>query len=410
MTVNCHYRWLALLLVPVTLMSAGCNRNADAAKQKEAPRVTVARPVVQARVDEDDYNGWLVAFETQNVQSRVRGHIKKVHYKEGGEVKKGDVLFELDPAPFEADIKQAEAEAKAFEAQKVAAQKDVARYAALVQTGGATKQQLDKAQADAESYDAQIKAKEAEVERLLLDLKYAKITSDVDGKVSKPALTEGNLVNAGGNDQILATIVKVNPIYVDFNVDERAIQRYQKDGLDGRDGAQPQPKGKRSLREQKVPLSFGLDTEEGFPHPGFLVYADTKYSENTGTVLVRGEAKNPDGKLIPGSRVRVRIPVSEPYQAVVVPDSAVLSDLDQKYLLVLGKENTVLRRDITPGKLLHDGMRVVLPAADEKNAGGSQWLKEWEKAWVITVGLQRARVNYPVDPRDAGGQPIGDIK
>jgi multidrug efflux pump subunit AcrA (membrane-fusion protein) len=158
------------------------------------------------------------------------------------------------------------------------------------------------------------------------------------------------------------------------------------------------------LRERKLAFNFGLDTEKGFPREGRLVFADIKYAEGTGTVLVRGEARNPDGQLIPGSRVRVRIPVSEKYEAAVVPDSAVLSDQDRKYLLVLGKDNTVLRRDITPGRLLDDGMRVVLPTPGEEKS--ADWIKNWEKEWVITVGLQRARVNYPVQPLDSSGQPI----
>ena len=129
------------------------------------------------------------------------------------------------------------------------------------------------------------------------------------------------------------------------------------------------PRASKPLRDRKIAFAFGLDTEKGFPHEGRLVFADIKYAEGTGTILVRGEAKNPDGKLVPGSRVRVRIPVSDKYEAAVVPDSAVLSDQDRKYLLVLGKDNTVLRRDITPGRLLDDGMRVILPAPGEEKTG-----------------------------------------
>ena len=121
-----------------------------------------------------------------------------------------------------------------------------------------------------------------------------------------------------------------------------------------------------------MPFSFGLDTEKGFPHEGHLVFADNKYTEGTGTILVRGVAENPDGRLIPGSRVRVRVPVSDKYEAAVVPDTAVLSDQDRKYLLVLGKDNVVLRRDITPGRLLDDGMRVILPAPGEEKAAATR--------------------------------------
>jgi RND family efflux transporter MFP subunit len=222
------------------------------------------------------------------------------------------------------------------------------------------------------------------------------------GKISKAELVEGNLVNAGGSDPLLTTIVAIDPIYVDFNVDERAIQRYQQNNTVGHGKDR-----KQTLREEKIPFSFALDTEKGFPHQGQLVFAENKYTGGTGTILVRGVAANPDGLLLVGSRVRVRIPISDKYEAAVVPDTAVLSDQDRKYLLVLGKDNVVLRRDITPGRLLDDGMRVVLAEPDEEKAAGeSNRLKEWEKTYVITVGLQRARVNYPVQPMDSSGQPI----
>jgi multidrug efflux pump subunit AcrA (membrane-fusion protein) len=201
---------------------------------------------------------------------------------------------------------------------------------------------------------------------------------------------------------VLTTIVAVDPIYVDFNDDERAMQRYQEIAA-----SRPGKDQRQSLREQKMPLSFGLDTEKGFPHQGYLVFADNKYVEGTGTIMVRGAAPNPEGRLIPGSRVRVRVPVSDKYEAALVPDSAVLSDQDRKYLLVLGKDNVVLRRDVTPGRLLDDGMRVILPApGEEKAAGSKDWVKNWEGVWLITLGLQRARIDYPVQPLEANGQPV----
>jgi multidrug efflux system membrane fusion protein len=153
-----------------------------------------------------------------------------------------------------------------------------------------------------------------------------------------------------------------------------------------------------------VPFTFALDTDKGFPHKGTLVFADIKYKEGTGTILVRGEVDNAGGQLVPGSRVRVRIPTSEPYEAVLVPDTAVLSDMDRKYVLELGKDNIVVRRDITSGRLLDDDKRVVLPAAGEEVS--ADWVKNWKSKWIITAGLQRARVNDRAQPRDADGKPV----
>jgi RND family efflux transporter MFP subunit len=325
-----------------------------------------------------------------------------VYFHDGDLVKEGQPLMDIDPAPFEAELNQIEAEARALEAQRLAAIKEVERNRKLITQHAVSQQELEKSEANADAYQAQIAAKKAEADRRRLDLKYAKITADLAGRISKAELTEGNLVNAGGSDPLLTTIVAVDPIYVDINVDERAMQRYQEIGL-GRPGVDRQ----RPLREQQIVFSFGLDTEQGYPHEGHIVFADNKFSEGTGTILVRGVAKNPDGRLVPGSRVHVRIPVSDTYEAAVVPDTAVLADQDRRYLLVLGKDNVVLRRDVTLGRLLDDGLRVILPAADEKDAAGNDaWVKKWEKSWVITVGLQRARIDYPVEPLDSNAQPI----
>jgi RND family efflux transporter MFP subunit len=388
--------------VAACLLVAGCE-GGESAAPREAPRVTVAHPVVRTLVDEDDYNGWLEAYKSVDVRARVRGHIIKVHFQDGDFVKEGQPLFDIDPLPFEAQLKQTEAQIRAFESQETAAKKVLERNRILIKTHAVSQQELEQSEADTLSFAAQIAAKQAEAERTRLDLKYAKITAPLAGKISKAALVEGNLVDAGGSDPVLTTIVATDPIYVDFNIDERSLQGYQEANK-----AHPETTKPTSLREQKMPFYFGLDTEQGFPHQGQLVFADNKITPGTGTILVRGEARNADGRLIAGSRVRVRVPVSDKYEAPVIPDSAVLSDQDRRYLLVLGKEDVVLRRDIAPGRLLDDGMRILLPSPGEKkSAGDKDWVKEWGKQWVITVGLQRARIDYPVQPLDADGQPIG---
>ena len=389
-------------IVLMGLAVAGCGHSSRPEKPKQVPRVTVAHPLVRSLTDEDDYNGWLEASQTVEVRARVRGQIQKVGFKDGDYVRKDQLLFQLDPRPFQVAIDEAEAEAKALDAQKIAAEKNVARLQVLLKANATSASEYEEVLADAQSYTARIAAKKQLTERYKLDLEFARITAPIAGRIGRAMLSEGNLVNAGGSDPLLATIVAVEPIYVDFNVDERAMQRYQAIG------AAKTGKGEKPLlRDQKIPFSFGLDTETGFPHQGRIIFADNKYTEGTGTILVRGEAKNPGGRLIPGSRVRVRVPVSDQYRAIVVPDTAVLADQDRRYLLVLGKDSLVLRRDINPGRLLDDGMRVLLPEPGaEKTAGTKDWVKSWEKEWVITDGLQRARINYPVQPLDSRGQPI----
>jgi RND family efflux transporter MFP subunit len=377
---------------------AGCQKKAAEAPEISAPKVTVGHPEMRELVDEDEFTGWLRASETVEVRSRVRGHIKQVHFQDGDMVKKDQLLFELDPDPFQAEIDQCKAQARAFDAQKSAAAKDVARYTELVKSGGATQQQLEKAKADADAYDSQIAAKMEEVKQHELDLKYSRVTAPIAGRIGRALMTQGNLVNAGGSDPLLTTIVAIDPIFAYFNIDERSLQRYQKNTPEA-----SKDQKIKTLREQNVLFHFGLDSDEGFPNEGILDFADNKVDSSTGTIEVRGTVKNDKGRFAPGSRIRVRVPVSLPYKALLVPDTALLTDQTEKYLLVLGKKNVVLRRNVEQGKLLDDGMRVVIPSSKEGEGVSTS-------DWIITLGLLRARVDYSVDPVDNQGQPIGSSK
>ena len=195
----------------------------------------------------------------------------------------------------------------------------------------------------------------------------------------------------------MTTIVDADPIYIYFSVDERCACSGTKRAISTRRTT----KHASSLRELKLPFRFGLDTEDGFPHEGTIDFANNKVDQSTGTTEIRGVAPNPDLRLVSGPRVRIRIQVSDRYPALLVPDTCVLTDQDRRYLLVLGKDNVVLRRDVVLGRLLDDGMRGVLGPA-----GGGQ--KITAQDWVVTLGLQRARVDYPVAPFDADGKAVNE--
>lgn len=376
----------------LSCMLVGCGGTVAEAPSLAAPKVTVGHPEERELTDEEEFSGWLRPSAEVEVRARVRGHIQKIHFVDGDLVQSGQLLFELDPRPFQIAIDQATAQSNAYVAQKVAAEKDVDRYTELVKSGGASKQQLDKAIADAASYDAQINAMKEQVRQFELDLEFSRISAPIAGRVSRAMLTEGNLVNAGGSDPLLTTIVALDPVYVYFSVDERTLQRTQRDrrGKDGTDGDSAKP-----LRERQMPFSFGLDSDPGYPYAGILDFAENRVDSQTGTIQVRGVVDNKDGMLVPGSRVKVRVPVSDPYKSIVVPDTAILSDQDKRYLLVVGDKDVVARRDIIPGQLLDDGMRVVLPTS-----GSDQNLTPADR--IIVLGLQRARINYPVEPVESG--------
>jgi RND family efflux transporter MFP subunit len=378
------------------ILAAGvaCSKKTEA-PPPAPPKVTVAHPEQRTLVDEDLYNGWLEATETVDVRSRVRGHIVKIGFTDGQIVKKGDLLFQLDPRPFEADAGQARDQLRIAEAQKVAADRDYDRMKELVTTGAVSKTEADKSEARAVSLAAQVEAAKQEITRKALDVEYARITAPIGGRISRAQLTVGNFVNAGGTDPVLTTIVSIDPIYLYFNIDERSLQRYQKTYAE-------RIRRRESVNQAKFPFSFGLDSDQGYPNQGVLDFANNRVDASTGTIQVRGVVANPQGRFTPGSRARVRIPFGDPYQATLVPDTAILTDQDKKYLFLLNEKNVVYRRDIKPGRLLEDGMRVV--SATEKG----QEIKPSD--WVIVVGLQRARINNPVEPMDSSGNPIAQAK
>ena len=221
-----------------------------------------------------------------------------------------------------------------------------------------------------------------------LDLEYSRITADIDGRVSKAEMTEGNLVNAGGSDPLLTTIVSVDPIRINFNVDERSMQRYAKSiGAAGRKsvrfaGEHEGPKGEVCIRPRR---------RNGFQHEGELRFGDNRVDPSTGTIQVYGIVPNANGMFVPGSRVRVRLTIGKPYTAMLVPDTAILSDQDKRYVLIVDDKKTVRRRNVTLGAITDDGMRAIVPA--DKLAEGEN-VAEWQ---VIVDNLQRARLNYPVE-------------
>jgi RND family efflux transporter MFP subunit len=346
------------------------------------------QPQQREIADHEEFNGWMAADDKVEVRARVKGHIKKVHFTDGQYVKKGDMLFELDPRPFEADIGRAEDTLKVYEAQKVAADKEEARLKILQKKGGASVQQVEKAEADALALAAQIGASKNEIARTKLELEYSRITADIGGRVSKAEMGAGNLVNAGGSDPLLTTIFSVDPIKINFNVDERSMLRYAK-SIGEKGGSLSELLA--NMKDRKVVFKFALDGETTFTHDGELRFGDNKVDTSTGTILVYGAVPNPKGMFVPGSRVRVRLTIGKPREAMFVPDTAILSDQDKRYVLVVDDKKTARRRNVTLGALTDDGMRAIQSA--DKLAEGEK-AAQWN---VIVDNLQRARLNYPVE-------------
>ena len=382
----------SLFLTPVLvlfLVLSGCTSESPVS-QPAPPKVTISKPIVKGNeIDTDIYNGWLVAKDPVEVRSRLRGFVAEIHFKdppkgkpaEGEIVTKGDPLFDLDPDPFKDEILQAEHKVNVLKAQKEAAEKEYKRMASILSKGGASRFDVEKAGADLKSFDAQMKAAEVEVKLHTRDLEeYAKIKAPMTGRVSRSLVSRGELIKPG--ETLLTTINSIDPIKVQFYMDEQSVQRFRRSALNkAKDGQLP------PLKEVKIPFKFALDTDEGFTREGILDFADNQTDPKTGKILVRGESGNKDRLLTPGDHVRVQVPLSDPYQALLVPDTAVNTDQDKKYLLVLDDQNLVQRRDVRLGKLADQGLRVI-----ETN------LKPNDR--VIIEGTQRARIGKPVTPEE----------
>jgi RND family efflux transporter MFP subunit len=384
------------LLMPVSFLAlglglSGCTKETSAV-EPPPPKVTIAHPTTRDLTDYEEYNGWTAPSETVDVRSRVRGHIMKVHFTDGQIVAKDKVLFDLDPEPFKAETGRAEGQLGISQAKLEQAEKEETRIKRLYERDAATIQEYEQAQAATKSFKAERDSNAKEVERRQQDEKFATIKAPIEGKIGRAMMTEGNLVSVGVADPVLTTIVDIDPIHIYFNVDERTLAQYREQRTKSKEPLKP-------VEEAEIPFDFRMESEKGFPHHGVLNFADNRIDPDTGSIEIRGKADNADHLFLPGGRVRVRVAVSEPYQGVLVPDTAVLTDQDKKYLLCLNDEDVVIRKDVNLGKLLDDGMRVILPADGEQEGLTT-------KDRVIVVGLQRARINYAVEPMDEEGKAV----
>jgi membrane fusion protein, multidrug efflux system len=375
------------------VIPSGCTPVA-AKSEPPPPRVTVQHPQLREITDYSEYNGWTDASKTVEVRSRVRGYIHEVPFTDGQVVEQGQLLFKLDPRPFETEIESATQQIEVDQANLEFAQAEEERFVELFEKKITTKAEMQQKVAMRKSWEAKLAAAKEGLKRTKLDLEYSQITAPIKGKIGRAQMDVGNLVNAGGSDPLLTTIVALDPMYVYFFVDERALLEYRE-----RNGVTAKRNHEKPLKESEVPFDFALETDKGFPNHGMLDFADNRIDSKTGTIEVRGTVSNPNGQFLPGSRVRVRIPVSEKYSALVVPDTAILSDQALRYLLVLNKENVVIRRNVELGRLLEDGQRVIRPVSE-----GAEFVTADD--WVIVQGLQRARLNYAVEPMNADGETI----
>jgi RND family efflux transporter MFP subunit len=366
------------LVLGFSLAVTGCARAPAEAPPAAPVTVTVSYPVERDVTDQAEFTARIAAVDSVDVKAHVWGYLDKVNFKEGALVKKGDVLFELDPRPYEALLNQAKAKVRQDEAQLAFDEAEYQRNLLLVRTASVSRSDFDKSVAARDVDIANIAADKAAVASNELNLQYTKVTAPVSGRVSRYNVTVGNLIQSGdqGGGTLLTTIVSVDPMYAYFDVDERTIQRI---------GQLTRQGNARSASETVWPVSLGLATEEGFPHQGTINFVDNQVNPKTGTLRVRGVFPNKDEALSPGFFGRVRVPVGLPHKALLVSDRALDTDQGQKILYVVNDKNEVVSRPVRVGAL-HDGLRAI-----------EDGLKPGER--VIVNGLQLVRPGITVEPK-----------
>lgn len=373
-------RLLPLLLAAA--LATACSSNAsDGADAMPAPEVSVARVLEREVRQWDDFTGRVAAVETVELRPRVSGYVQRVAFEEGQLVRKGDLLFEIDPRPYRAALARAEAELvrARSEARLAAAQHE--RAQALVEARAISREELETRNAANAQGHAAVRAAEAAVAAARLDLQFTQVRAPIDGRAGRALVTVGNLAQADAT--VLTTVVSQDPVHVYFEADEQTWLRYSRDAGSGRDG------------DGRV-VRVGLAGEDGLPHAGTLDFIDNQVDPATGTIRARAVLRNPDGLFTPGLFARVQLAGAQQTRALLVDDKAVLTDQDRKYVWVLGEDDTAQRRDVELGRVIEDGLRVVRAGLSPEDR-------------VIVSGVQRVFMpGMPVAPTEVAMAPAGD--
>ncbi|HXH09466.1 MAG TPA: efflux RND transporter periplasmic adaptor subunit [Alphaproteobacteria bacterium] len=369
-------RWRLLPLVGLVFLLAACQQQ-QAVPPPPPPQVTVSQPVVREVVEWDDFTGRLEAVEMVEVRARVSGYLQSVHFTDGELVKKGALLFVIDPRPYQAELNRAQAAFEQAVARYEQARKDFARAQPLVKSRAISQEEFDTRASEQRQAAEAVQAARAAVEAARLNVEFTQVRAPIGGRISREYVTVGNLINGGTGDSTLLTrIVSLDPIYGYFDIDERSFLKYTQLW---RNGTHP------VAGRETVPVYLGLANESGFPHQGRLDFIDNRLDPHTGTMTARAIFPNPDLRLVPGLFARIRVPGSDRYEALLIPDEAIGTDQTQRFVFVVNAQNTVEYRKVTPGPLI-DGVRVI-----------REGLKPEE--WVVVNGVQRVRAGVQVEPQ-----------
>ncbi|MDB5362000.1 MAG: efflux transporter periplasmic adaptor subunit [Rhodospirillales bacterium] len=347
------------------------------------PPVTVSAPVQKAVTEWDEYTGQFAAVDYVEIRARVSGYLTEIHFTDGQLVNKGDLLFIIDPRPYEIELQQAQAQHATAEATLDLANRELQRAATLREKDFVAQSTYDQRLQTMKSAAASVEAGKAAIRQAQLDLEFSHITAPVTGRISLHQVSIGNLVAGGSNGTptLLTTIVSLDPIYLNFDMSEAQFLSYERAVAEGR---------LKSNRGTGVPVFARLTDEQKWTREGTLNFIDNQIDRSAGSIRARGIFPNPNFFLTPGQFGRMRIPGSEPYQAILVPDASVVTDQSAKLILTVAEDGTVVPKPVRLGPMI-DGLRVIRSGLDAKDR-------------VVIDGLVRARPGTKVTP-----QP-GEIK
>ena len=368
----------AAVLLAASLWLGGCSQSADAqGGPPHAPPVSVAPAVQRSVTDSEEFSGRLEASDYVDLRPRVSGTIDAVHFVDGAFVKKGELLFAIDPRPFEAELARAQSQVGAAKARADLAQSELARAKTLLESQAVSRQEYDQWTSGSRTAQADIQGAEAALRVARLNLDYTQVKAPIAGRASRANITVGNLVN---EQSVLTSIAGVSKIYAYFDGSEQTYLRLR-----------------AAKAGDKAPVvRMALANEQGFPHEGRVDFIDNRLNPQTGAIRIRASFDNGKGQFTPGLAAKLKMEGTSSYDAVLVPERAIGTDQTKKFVFVVGADGQAQFREVKPGALF-DGMRVV---QGNVKAGEN----------VVVDGLQRVIPGVPVAPQvlnvDAKGMPI----
>ena len=357
---------------------AGCGEEPPRQRTAEPPAVPVSRPLVRQVSDWDEFTGRFVATSEVQIRARASGYLAQIHFKDGQEVREGDLLFTIDPRPYETAVQAAQASVAEIQAGLSLSRTDLDRAAQLLRTQAVAESVYDQREAGVQRGVAQLLLAQSNLKRAQLDLEFASVRAPFSGRIDQRNISVGNLVSA--DTTLLTNLITLNPIHFLFDVDQNAYLRYTRAANNGE---------RPSSRDAPNPVRLQLSDETGFPHAGRMDFLSNQVDQATGTIRARALLQNDRNLFTPGVFGRVQLLSSAPYEAVMLPDEAIGTDQSRRFAYVLNGENVPEQKQVELGRLI-DGLRVIRSGVGTDDV-------------VVVGGLQRIRPGQRVTPRE---QPI----